>query len=69
MHSEIVSTDALLFRVLAAPDYFLSQPQIWVAQSPLEPFPMALKPLNQAAILGVDTDTALSQVKPVKEKV
>lgn len=35
----------------------------------MEPFPMALKPPSQAAVLGMNTNTAPSQVKPGKGKV
>lgn len=33
------------------------------------PPPLALKPLSQAAVLGVDADATLRQVKPGKGKV
>lgn len=60
---------ALLFWLLGAVCHFPLQSQIQVGESPLESFPLALKPPSQAAVLGMDANTASSQVKPRKGKV
>lgn len=65
----LLSNLALLFWLLGTPAQFPLQPQIQVGQSPWEAFPLALKPPGQAAVLGMDTDTASSQVKPGKGKI
>lgn len=64
-NQRLLFNTVLLFWLLGSLAHFLYQPKIQVGQSPLESSPLALKPLSQAEVLGVDTD-ALRQVKPRK---
>lgn len=69
-HSQrILCIAALLLWLLGVPAHFPYELQTLVGLSSLEPLPLALKPPNQAAVLGVDADLALRQVKPGKGKV
>lgn len=59
----LLYSDALLLWVWGLPDCFPLQPQIQVGQGSLESFSLVLKPPSQTAVLGMDADTAASQVK------
>lgn len=63
-HSQrLLCITALLLWLLGAPAHFPFELQTLVGLSSLEHLPLAFKPPNQAAVLGVDADPALRQVK------
>lgn len=69
-HSQrLLCITALLLWLLGAPAHFPFELQTLVGLSSLEHLPLAFKPPNQAAVLGVDADPALRQVNPGKGKV
>lgn len=67
-NQRLLLSTALLFWLLGGPAHFPYEIKIQVGQSPLEPPSLALKPSSQAAVLGVDADTASRQVKAGKGK-
>lgn len=68
-HQRLLFNNALLFWLLGVPAHFPCQSKFQVGQSLLMPPPLVLKPPSQAAVLGVDADATLRQVKPGKGKV
>lgn len=66
--SETIVQSCFIILANGGPGPFSLQPQTQFGQSPLEPPSMVLKPPSQAAVLGVDADTASRQVKPRKGK-